>query len=228
MFKQASITLPKLEQRNYADGRVYEVMEGEHKGHVYPSVTRMLGHKPKPELEAWKKRQGQEKAAAITRKAADRGKQLHTLAELHLQNKPLEGISIPPLVMEIWIRLRNRLTKSISKVYAQEVDLYSVRLKIAGRTDCVAVWEDELSIVDFKQSNRPKKDQYVQDYFMQGTFYALALYERTGMVAKQIVVPVSSPEGLQVFVTQPKLHYVELQKRIKSFYVDYAPKVTVV
>lgn len=228
MFEQGHIPLPKLEQRNYADGRVYEVMEGVDKGRVFPSITRMLGHAPKPQLEAWKKKVGEVKAEAIKRNAAARGHALHTLAELHLQNKPLENLGVPPQVMEIWVRLRNMLNKRITKVMAQEVDLYSVKLKIAGRTDCVAYFDDVLSIVDFKQANRTKDEKFIQDYYLQGTFYSLALYERTGIAAKQIVLPISSPDGLQIFVTKPKLHYEKLQKRIKEFYVDYAPKVTVV
>lgn len=228
MFEHGSIALPELAQRNYADGRVYEVMTGPDKGRVFPSVTRMLGHAPKPQLEAWKKKQGPVKAEAIKRKAAERGHQLHALAELHLKNEPLTDVYVPPQVMEIWLRLRARLTKHITKVMAQEVDLYSVKLKIAGRTDCVAYWDNQLSIVDFKQADRPKNEKFIQDYYLQGTFYALALYERTGLVAKQIIVPISSPEGLQVFVTQPSKHYITLASRIKDFYVDYAPKVTVV
>lgn len=209
----AELRLPRLEQRNLASGRVYAVVGTDL---VYPSITRVLGAKPKPYLAAWKKRVGEAEAHRISSTAAGRGTKLHTLAEQYLGNDTLNPVE--PHVMELWRYLRPWLDAHITGVYAQEVDLYSDQLMVAGRTDLVADVQGVPSIVDFKQSNKPKKASQITDYYLQGTFYALALYERTGMKCKQVVFPISSPEGIQVFVIKPADHYDALMARITEFY----------
>lgn len=213
------LSLPTLEQMNLKTGRVYHVLNGADSGVHYPSITRVLGAKPKPQLEAWKRRVGHQEAQRVSQAASGRGKKLHALVEEYVGNHPID--TIEPHVNELWQHLSPWLDAHITGVYGQECDLYSRKLAVAGRTDMIATVDDgALAIVDFKQANRPKRPEYVGDYYLQGTFYSLALYELTGMQAKHIVIPVASPEGLQVFVTQPKLHYQELFKRIKDFYID--------
>lgn len=209
----ASLRLPKLEQRNLDSGRVYAVVDTDL---VYPSITRILGSKPKPQLAAWKERVGESEAGRVSQMASGRGTKLHSLAESYLGNQPLPPVA--PHVMELWRHLRPWLDAHITGVYAQEVDLYSDKLMVAGRTDLIADVDGVPSIVDFKQSNKPKKESYITDYYLQGTFYALALYERTRMRCKQVIFPISSPEGIQIFVTKPANHYDALLKRIDEFY----------
>ena len=216
----AALGLPRLEQRNLATGRVYAVVGTDL---VYPSITRILGAKPKPHLAAWRKRVGDDEAKRISQAASGRGTKLHSLAERYLGNEDLD--TVEPHVMELWRYLRPWLDAHITGVYAQEVDLYSDKLMVAGRTDLVADVDGVPSIVDFKQANKPKKASYIQDYYLQGTFYALALYERTGMKCKQVLFPITSPEGTQVFVTKPAEHYDELLARIEEFYASYAEAV---
>jgi len=212
------LSLPTLAQMNLKTGRVYHVLNGADSGVHYPSITRVLGAKPKPQLEAWKRRVGHQEAQRVSQAASGRGKKLHALVEEYVGNHPIG--TIEPHVNELWQHLSPWLDAHITGVYGQECDLYSRKLAVAGRTDMIATVDGALAIVDFKQANRPKRPEYVGDYYLQGTFYSLALYELTGMQAKHIVIPVASPEGLQVFVTQPKLHYQELFKRIKDFYID--------
>jgi hypothetical protein len=213
----AALNLPRLEQRNLDSGRVYAVLGTDL---VYPSITRVLGAKPKPHLAAWRERVGHDEANRISKAASGRGTKLHSLAEQYLGNKSVD--TVEPHVMELWRYLRPWLDAHITGVYAQEVDLYSDKLMVAGRTDLVADVDGVLSIVDFKQANKPKKESYIHDYYLQGTFYALALYERTGMKCKQVLFPITSPEGTQIFVTKPANHYDELFTRIEEFYSLYA------
>lgn len=208
------LPLPLLEQRNLPTGRVYAVANTDL---VYPSITRVLGAKPKPHLTQWRKRVGEAEAARITHVAARRGTKLHTLAEQYLGNTTLDPVE--PHVMELWRYLRPWLTAHITGVYAQEVDLYSDHLMVAGRTDLIADVDGVPSVVDFKQSNKPKKIEWVEEsYALQGTFYLLALYERTGLKCKQIVLPITSPEGTEIFVFNPKHYYAKLTTRIRDFY----------
>ena len=141
--------LPKLKQHNSTTGRVYSVVGTEL---VYPSITRVLGAKPKPELIAWQKRVGKKVAAQVSKTASGRGLKLHTLAEEYLGNLPIDDVE--PHVMELWRHLHPWLDANITGVYEQEVDLYSDKLLVAGRTDLIAEVDGVLSIVDFKLRTR--------------------------------------------------------------------------
>lgn len=216
----SSLTFPRLTQVNLPSGRVYRVETGEFAGDVLPSITRVLGHKPKPQLEEWKERVGAEEASKISARATITGSNLHKLAECYLGNDTLPRYS--PFIAELWWRLRPWVDSNITRVYAQETDVCSFKLGVAGRMDLLAGYRGEPAIVDFKQALKPKKEEYVEDYKIQGTFYACAVYEITGLLVKHIVIPVVSPDELQVFITQPTKHFTTLRERILDFYIDYA------
>jgi hypothetical protein len=205
-------SLPVLIQCNLPGKRVYRLASGQ----ALPSITTVLGKKPKPFLDVWRARIGAEQAALITARAAATGTALHTLSEAYLGNDPLP--SLMPQVAELWQRLRPWIDQHITRVYAQECDIHSMRLGVAGRLDLLADADRELAIVDFKQSLKPKKSEWIQDYRLQGTFYACAVYEQTGRAVRKIVIPVVSPNELQVFETTPGDHFDELCDRIAYYY----------
>ena len=80
------------------------------------------------------------------------------------------------------------LLHNINNVYYQEVALYSNVLRLAGRVDCIAEYNGVLSIIDFKTAAKPKRQEWIDDYFIQCTFYACAFFELTGIEIKQVVV----------------------------------------
>ena len=207
-----------MKQHNSPVGRVYSVNGTEL---VFPSITRLLGAKPKPGLEAWRRRVGPAEAARVSTRATNRGGTVHKLAECFLGNLDLP--SYQPNVAELWQTLRPWLRQHVHVVYAQEQDVYSSRLKVAGRMDLLANVDFELAVVDIKTAERPKKDEYVHDYFLQGTFYACAVYELTGLKVKRIVLPVVYPGGLQLFECPAMKHFDELRSRINEYYRLYAP-----
>lgn len=219
------LPLPTLKQQNAESGRVYLVEEGEHEGLALPSITRILGDAPKPWLKAWQQRVGLEEAQRITQQAASRGTALHSLAEYYIGNEedkfaPALG-SASLAVQELWSKLQPWLDAHITGVYAQECSLFSVQLGAAGRTDLIADVDDDLAIVDFKNSRRPKSESGVQDYYLQGTFYACALFEMTGLRAKRIIFPVVSPDRLQIFETTIQQNFDRLRERIAAFYMRH-------
>jgi hypothetical protein len=211
-----ALKFPRLKQVNLESGRVYVAEDGAHAGDVLPSITRVLAAKPKPQLEAWKVRKGPEEAELIRARASNRGNGLHHVSECYLGN--LSMPKVWPHVAELWRFLQPWLTEHVTKVYGQEQNLCSFVLGVGGRTDLIADVDGVFSIVDFKQADKPKKDETVQDYYLQGTFYACAVYEHTRRLPKQIVLPVASPEGLQMFVTDPNQHLAELRGRIAEFW----------
>lgn len=224
-FTHLPITLPTLEQRTLETGRIYVVADGPHAGNTYPSITRVLGSRPKPHLDAWRKREGAEKADKITRQASTRGHTIHNLAELYINNQTQQVDQIETILSygtkDMWLQLKAWITAHISRVRAQEVDLYSHHLKVAGRTDLLADYDDVYSVIDFKNSTKLKDEKYIEDYKLQGTFYAVASYELTQTPIKQIVIPVVSPDGLQVFITRPGKHFSTLRHRIDDYYEKY-------
>ncbi len=224
-----SLKFPTLTQHNLKSGRCYKVEAGPHKGQLFPSITRVLGQKPKPQLEAWKKRLGPAEAARQSAIATVQGSSLHKTMECYLNNEP-EMPRIMPNVADLWQHLHKWLDKNIRTVYAQEQDVASHQFGVAGRLDLlVGLDDDTIAVVDAKTSKRSKRDEWLSDYFLQGTFYALAVFENTGRAVKRILFPIcygdpSNPtaaRGLQVFETSPGKHYKELLVRVKDFYTTY-------
>ena len=208
-----SMNFTDLKQVNLPSGRCYQVETGEHIGQVFPSITRMLGKKEKPQLEAWKVKKGPERAAYESAVATVQGSKLHNLQECFLNNEELPRYG--PNVGELWGYLRPWLAKNVQTVYAREQNVYSFQLGLAGRLDLLAGVNGELVVLDTKSTKRPRKAEWNSDYFCQGTFYALAIYETTKRVVKKIILPVVSPEGIEIFESTPAKHYEELRARIK-------------
>ncbi len=97
--------------------------------------------------------------------------------------------------------------------------MFSDSLKVAGRVDLIAEYNKKLSVIDFKGSNREKKEEWVQHYLMQATAYAIMYYELTGLVVKQIIIMIAVDDGsIQLFTKNPSDYILPLQKEIKKFY----------
>jgi len=179
--------LPELECETLPTGRTYITPEGE----KYPSITTVLGHLKKDSLIAWRKRVGEETANKISTQAATRGTAVHQLAEDYVNNKEDWSKGAMPSNLFSFNQLKTILDKNLDNVWAQEVPLYSDKFKIAGRVDCIAEWEGELCIIDYKTSRKPKKEEWIENYFMQAAFYAAAFYERTGVAIKKYAIVIS-------------------------------------
>lgn len=188
-------------------------------GVKYPSVTTVLGAKPKPHLEAWRQSLGPKKAAKETKRCADRGTAVHLMCEHYLNNvkNPTKGQSIEDT--KLFNQLKFRLN-NINNIRAQEVPLYSKALKIAGRVDAVGEYDGVLSIIDFKTSNNNKDEQMIEDYFLQCTAYAIMYEELFGEFIEDIVVIIAVERGMVPLVFKRKIddYVVPLVERINMFY----------
>jgi genome maintenance exonuclease 1 len=166
-------------------GRVYTTPEG----NKYPSVTTVLGAASDNSwLEAWKVRVGEEQVRKVSAQAARRGTAVHELAEEYLKNNPKYTKGHMPANIATFNQIKPILNEYVSTVYGLEVPLYSDKLRVAGRVDCLALWENELSIIDFKTSKRVKYREDINNYFIQASCYAFMTFERTGMLPKQVVI----------------------------------------
>ena len=166
-------------------GRTYVTPEG----NKYPSITTVLGSLSKEAIIAWRKRVGEEEANRISRHAAHRGTQLHTIAERYINNEEkVFADNEMPHVKALFKAVRPLIDKYIGKIILQETPLYSDKLQVAGRVDLIAEYKGILSVIDFKTSKRRKSREDISSYFMQAAFYAAAFYERTGIPIKQSVI----------------------------------------
>ena len=170
-------------------GRTYKTPEGK----SYPSITTVLSSYNKKAIYEWRQRVGEQEANRISKAASGRGTKLHNVVEKYLLNEmsELKMQTMMPDTKELFLKVKPFLDNHIGDIYGIEQALYSDRLQIAGRCDCIAEWEGELSIVDWKTSTRVKEKNYIQNYFMQCSAYAEMFEERTGKPINQIVVAIA-------------------------------------
>jgi genome maintenance exonuclease 1 len=118
----------------------------------------------------------------------------------------------------MFYHLKPELDK-INNIHAIERTLYSEYLGLAGRVDCIAEYDGELAVIDFKTSDKIKPEEWIENYFVQETFYAAAYYELTGKVVKKLITLMVTPSGeVKVFDKRNKGDYIKLLVRyIKEF-----------
>ena len=169
-----------VQKYNYADlkkqdgaTRLYLTPDGE----SLPSVTSILGKtKDKSFLKQWRARVGEKNAEKIIADSAQIGTALHLYIEHYVNEhayKDLTDIGIQAGKMAQVIIDHDQGLKKVSEVWGSEVHLYYPG-KYAGTTDMIGVYDGRPTIIDFKQTNRPKKREWVQDYLMQLAAYAMA------------------------------------------------------
>lgn len=199
-------------QRKVINGRRFYMVEGK----PLPSVTTVLGAKPKPELEAWRNRVGHDEAAKITQQAAHRGSGTHALCEAYLQNQEIDYSQHNPLHIDLFQSIKPVLDRSITDVYAIEQQMYSLALGVAGTADLMAKFDGVNSIIDFKTSLKTKREEWITDYYLQGAAYAMMAYELSGIMFPQIVIiiAIEGTDQVQVF-----------KKRSAPLLAEWAPKI---
>jgi genome maintenance exonuclease 1 len=169
-------------------------------GAAYPSVTTVLGVLSRDSIKAWRKRVGNEEANKISGQASTRGTKIHLLCEKVLDNEEIDTSKLSLLDLEIWNEFRPLLDR-IDNIHAQEIALYSDHLRLAGRVDCIAEFDGKLSIIDFKTSKKPKKKEWIENYFAQAAAYAIMYEERTGIPINRSVIMIAvEGDDPQIFI----------------------------
>ncbi len=189
---------------------------------AYPSITTILGGTMEPEkkarLENWRTMLGPLVADKTAKKAADRGTVVHSLLEKHLKGEKIDTKGLNPEDVQMFNSLKLRL-KSITKIYGQEMALYSDVLGVAGRCDLAGMWKNEEAIIDFKTSNKSKTAKDINDYWLQCTFYALAHNELYGTNINKGVIIMGVSENIPLVFEKELLQFVgPLYDRIQIFY----------
>ena len=207
MFEHVDLDLPKL-SRETIDGVRYYSVPDEDELLKLVSITSVTSHHNKEIFVKWRKKVGDAEADRITRQATSRGTDTHTLTEAYLYNQELPEVQ--PLSKMLFQIYKSELNK-ISRVHALEGSLYSKELGIAGTVDCIAEYNGELAIIDFKTSKKPKPREWVDHYFVQCMAYGCMLYELTGIAVKKLVIIMACENGESiVYEEYDKKKYIKL------------------
>jgi len=218
MFNHVDISLPQLERETIDGVRYYKVPTDEELLKLV-SITSITSHFNREIFINWRKKVGEEEADKITKAATSRGTDMHSLVENYLYNKDLPPV--PPMPDFLFKIAKTNLNK-INNIYALEGSLYSKQLGVAGTVDCIAEYDGELAIIDFKTSKKPKPREWIEHYFVQCMAYGCMLYELTGISVKKLVIIMACENGeCVVYEERDKSKYIKLLgKYIRKFVRD--------
>lgn len=186
-FKHNFVPFVELTTENINGKRHYVLPDGATK---LKSVTTILSEKlDKTALLEWRKKIGEEEANKISTQAARRGTSIHKIAENYLLNEEnFRGKEMPVNIYTFMTGIKPLLDKHVDNIFGIELPLYSKALRCAGRTDLIAEFDGTLSVIDFKTSLRPKKEEWIENYFLQSTVYSMMFEWMYKIAVPQIAI----------------------------------------
>ena len=218
MFNHVDLNLEPLKRETIDGVRYYSIPDVDELVKLV-SITSVTSHFNKEIFVKWRKKVGNEEADRITKAATTRGTDMHTLTEHYLKNDKLP--TVPPISDFLFKIAKGELNK-IDNIHTLEGALYSRQLGIAGTVDCIAEYNGELSIIDFKTSKKPKPRDWIEHYFVQAMAYGCMLYEMRNISVKKLVIIMACENGeCQVYEEYDKAKYIRLlQQYITKFVQD--------
>jgi len=205
---------PDLKEKYLSGLRHYESPTGS----ILPSVTTVLSLLSDAGIKAWRNRVGEVEADKIMDYASKTGTEMHSVIEDYLNNRVDES-ERNPRALKLFEQMKPEL-KRINNIVAQEVPLYSDKLGVAGRVDCVGEFDGKLSIIDFKSSRKKKQKSWIKKYFLQATAYSIMFEELCGKKADQIVILISADdETVDVYVENREDWIDQLKLVIEDYYM---------
>ncbi len=219
MFTHSNVEFDTL-TRETIDGVRYYKVPGSEELIKLPSITSVISHRNREKFREWEEKIGLEEANRIRRKSTSRGTDAHTLIEQYLNNEK-EYKEVQPLSTYLFKQAKPTLD-NIDNILCQEQAMYSLQLGIAGSVDCIAEYDDELAIIDFKTSAKAKPRKWIEDYFVQCAAYACMLYEMKGIIVKKFVIIMTCEDGeVKVYEERDKSKYINLlSEYIREFVED--------
>ena len=197
---------------------------------ILPSVTTILQATQSEEkaasLARWKSKVGEKEAERVKNEAANRGTAMHQFLEYYIQNKKLldltdEGREASSMGQAI---IENGL-KDLEEIWGSEVTLFYPGL-YAGQTDLCGIYTGRESIIDFKQTNKPKKREWIEDYFLQLAGYAMAHDVVYKTCVDQGVVLMCSKDGFFQKFTSTGKEFTRYKHKFLSKVDEYYKKTT--
>ena len=205
--------LPQIKQTYVNGKRHYETSSG-----TFISITTLLSSQTPEGILEWRKSVGEDVANYVMRASATRGSAVHDIIESYLSNDPLGNLITDYGVLAAGLfNLMVPILDRIDNIRILEQGVYSERLGIAGRTDCIAEFDGKLSTVDFKTATK-QRDEINENYLIQATFYSLAWEELTGQKIDQIVIITGAEDGHASVKVDTPTKYV---KRLETIVEEY-------
>lgn len=200
-------TFTPIESVEDKKGRRY-LCEGEY----YPSVTTVTGWEKRIFFAQWRKNN-----QAESRRVTKRGTSLHSVIEKYLLNQELNTKEMSVDILDLFLQIKTTIN-NIDNIHALEAPMFSKHLGLAGRVDCVAEYNNKLSIIDFKGSTKSKREEDIENYFTQTTAYAIMWQELFSVPIKNICIIISCENGdVQVFERNPINYVRKLKNAIDKF-----------
>lgn len=182
-YEQSTIISEKI-----TEGKRYYTIPN---GAIYPSVTTVISAMAdKQWIQDWYDRVGEKTAKDITESACIRGSSMHDTIFRYFKG---ESIDVAGTGYPLFQKLRIYL--QLIRPIGLELPLWSSRLRIAGRTDCIGYYKGHLSIIDYKTSRSEKTPNQILNYFQQSAYYSMMLLERLDIAAKKIVILIGVENG---------------------------------
>ena len=208
MFNHVPAVLPPLERETVDGVRYYKVPDADEFVKLV-SITSVTSFWNREKFAKWRKKVGEDKANEITRKATSRGTDTHTLIEHYLLNE--ETLPEVQPISDFLYKIAKPTLNNIDNIHALEGSLYSKQLGVAGTVDCIAEYDGELAVIDFKTAAAPKPRDWIDGYFVQAAAYACMYYELTGISVKKLVIIMTCENGdCVVYEERDKAKYIKL------------------
>ena len=184
----------------------------------YPSITTVTGHKKAEFFANWRSNPANEQSMKI---AAEMGTNVHAIIEKYLNKDPAWNSS-SMLYEKLMVNQIIPELDKIENIVVQEKSLWSDSARIAGRVDCIGVYEGKLSVIDFKTSKKLKNEEHITNYFEQAAGYSLMYEELTSTRIDDIIILMTCHTGdIQVFRRKTKQYISSLCDTIKSYWKIY-------
>ena len=219
MFNHVPAVLPPLERETVDGVRYYKVPDADEFVKLV-SITSITSFWNREKFAKWRKKIGEDKANEITRKATSRGTDTHTLIEHYLLNE--ETLPKVQPISDFLYKISKPTLNNIDNIHALEGSLYSKQLGVAGTVDCIAEYDGELAVIDFKTAAAPKPRDWIDGYFVQAAAYACMYYELTGISVKKLVIIMTCENGdCVVYEERDKAKYIKLLVNYIECFLNY-------
>lgn len=205
-----NISESKISSKEMDGDRFYQTPDG-----IFPSVTTVTGWDKRKFFAEWRRNNPEE-----SKRVCSRGTNLHSLIEKYLNNEKVDINSIDVNLRDLFLLIKPEVDK-INNIKCLETPLWSKTIGLAGRVDCIAEYNRELSIIDFKGSTKTKRKSDIENYFMQATAYSLMWQDLTGERIKKLKILIACEDGSMQIFDDSVINYVSMLKEtIENYHKD--------
>jgi len=213
MFEHDLRNRIELEMVTEEHGRYYILPTGE----SFDSVTTVLSKYYKKDFSGWKSKVGNKRATEILTQAGIRGTAIHDLCEKYVLNDPDYAKGAMAVNKSQFLSLKPTLDTRVTKIYGVEFPLHSIKMRTAGTVDLLCDWNGVPSVVDYKTSKKIKKEEWIENYFVQASVYALMATQHLKIPFRQIIILMMVDNEPPIEYKKSALDYV---KQVNTIFVE--------